>query len=101
MGYYTQHKLEVIDGKYAFHGQYQKEIEEIADYENLFDESAKWYDHEADMREFSKLHPTTTFKLIGEGEDAGDMWHEYYRNGKMQRCKSIVTYEPFDENKLI
>ena len=60
----------------------------------------KWYDHEEDMRSFSEKYPTILFELEGEGEENGDHWFEYYLNGKMQRCKAIITFEPYDVTKL-
>lgn len=63
-------------------------------------ESYKWYDHETDMRKLSQEYPEHVFELSGEGEDTGDMWRKYFKNGKMQSCPAQVTYDPFDESKL-
>ncbi len=63
-------------------------------------ESYKWYGHEDDMRKLSQTYPEHVFELSGEGENAGDMWRKYFKNGKMQSCPAIVTYDPFDESKL-
>ena len=52
------------------------------------------------MREYSKRHPKTVFKLIGTGEEAGDMWIEYYLNGKMQRTVAKIVFDDYDQNKL-
>lgn len=46
----------------------------------------KWYDNDDDMLELSRKFPDTIFKLHGNGEEAGDVWDSYYKNGKM------VTY---------
>ncbi len=99
MGYYTRHELEIVDSN-DYVTDYKKEISEIADYTSLFNESCKWYDHEKDMRAYSKKHPNTVFKLSGEGEETGDLWHEYYLNGKMQRANAIITFDKYDANKL-
>lgn len=99
MGYYTSHKLEIVTGDDQF-TNYQEEISKISGYPNVFDDSYKWYDHEQHMREYSKQHPNTLFKLIGDGEENGDMWHEYYFNGKMQRVDVEIIFADFNEDKL-
>lgn len=107
MGYYTSHELGTYDSN--------KDISEIltnlpdGDFEDLrfavddyggCGQSCKWYDHEKDMRRLSVMFPDVTFELCGEGEEQGDSWKEYYRNGKMQRCQATITFPPFDESKL-
>lgn len=64
------------------------------------DESSKWYGHDRDMLELSKAFPEIVFCLHGEGSINDDMWNNYYKNGKMQHCKAIITYEEYDESKL-
>jgi hypothetical protein len=66
-----------------------------------FADACKWYSHEDDMKSFSRNYPTLVFTLKGEGEEAGDMWYKYFRNGKMQKAPAIVTYPDFDENLLV
>ena len=63
-------------------------------------ESCKWYDHEDDLKSFSRKHPYALFILNGEGEESGDLWKLYCRNGKVHRAKAVITFEPFDESKL-
>jgi hypothetical protein len=99
MGYYTTHTLEVLDGN-DFVTDYKKEIGLISDYGDPFSEAIKWYRHEDDMRELSNKFPNTLFVLSGVGEDNDDLWKEFYLGGKMQKCKAIITYEPFDKTKL-
>jgi hypothetical protein len=53
------------------------------------------------MRKVSKHYPDLVFKLSGEGEESGDVWVEYYKNGKMQRCSTKITFDEYDESKLI
>lgn len=62
--------------------------------------TCKWYDHEEDMKIFSKRFPTIIFKLEGVGEEPGDLWVKYFKNGKMQKCIAIISYEEYDESKL-
>jgi hypothetical protein len=60
----------------------------------------KWYEHEDHLRIFSKRYPEVLFGLHGEGEESGDLWIQYYKNGKMQTCKVVMTYPPYDEKML-
>ena len=62
--------------------------------------TCKWYDQEQDMKIFSEKFPTVIFKLQGAGEDMGDLWVKYFKNGKMQKCIAIISYEEYDESKL-
>ena len=64
------------------------------------EENCKWYDHDSDLKEFSKKYPTWLFTLSGEGEEAGDMWRKYYLNGRCQEAKAQINYSPFDMDKL-
>lgn len=49
---------------------------------------AKWYEYQTDMEVVSKQFPNATLILCGVGEEQGDIWREYFRNGKMQRRAS-------------
>lgn len=100
MGYYTRYKLgtEIDGGSVVDH---ENGISALAGYGNLFnDETYKWYDHEENMRQYSTIYPKTLFILEGEGEKPGDLWVEYYKNGRRQLCKGVITYDPYDESKL-
>lgn len=99
MGYYTRHELEVVKGN-DYVTDYKKEISELAGYGDCFDDSIKWYEHEKDMREYSKKHPNVIFKLSGESEESSDIWVEYYKNGKMQIEKAKIVIGDFDDSKL-
>ena len=59
----------------------------------------KWYDYDADMKDFSKLHPELIFELSGKGEEDGDFWRKaaklaqinlyasYAKAGKLKNSK--------------
>ena len=59
----------------------------------------KWYDHESDLKEISKKYPTALFTLNCLGEDGAES-KKYFRDGKMQRCPAVVTFDDFDPKKL-
>lgn len=99
MGYYTKYELETIP--------YSNEAWEVINEDDgtyyavqEYADSCKWYDHEMDMKELSKQFPNVVFKLKGEGEEAGDLWHKYFKNGKVQVCEAKIVYDKFDESKL-
>jgi len=104
MGYYTHHSLEIIEQpaqcsvSILYH---MGRITELAGYGSLFDgEPCKWYDCEDDMLIYSTDHPDTVFALKGEGEDPGDIWIRYFKDGKGQYCPGKITFDEYDESKL-
>lgn len=125
MGYATYYTLEVLDvdhkgydamqiAKYIQEKQEEDEFyafaSEISDFiesgshdeEFVFDcdEECKWDDHESEMIELSKTFPDIVFKLHGEGEENGDLWDQYFMNGRMQYCPAEIVYPPFDKTQL-
>jgi hypothetical protein len=103
MGYYTQYDLEIIDGSNGLIKDLIDECEEAGyalEANGDCSQECKWYDHKEDLTTFSKKHPEALFMLSGEGEDNGDAWHEYYRNGKVQVCKAKLVYPVFNADLL-
>lgn len=113
MGYYTQHNLEVrnvkseaefkklcdamvLDGSthsiigYALDDGYYNPEQKIAEFYSCGE--CKWYDHEVDMFRISCEFPDMVFCLHGEGEETGDLWDDYYRNGMRSLCRAEVVY---------
>lgn len=64
-------------------------------------EDVTWYEHVESVKNMSREFPDIIFTLYGRGENDEDMWNKYFLNGKVQVCNAIITYEPFDESKLI
>jgi hypothetical protein len=97
MGYYTRYEVEIKPDS----NEIREAIEENEYMNYAFDgNECKWYEHEGDMKELSRQFPDALFKLTGEGEEAGDLWHKYFKNGKMQSCYAKIVYDEFDESKL-
>ncbi len=100
MGYYTTHSLDLEGAGDEFDNIIAdlRENNECAEYaldENGdAEESCKWYDSSKDLKEFSKKYPDVLFTLHGEGEEPGDLWNEYFKNGKNQHCAGEITYPP-------
>ena len=53
-----------------------------------------------EMIELSLQFPNALFQLYGDGEENGDTWYTYYKNGKKQYCPAKITYDKYDENEL-
>ena len=103
MGYYTSYTLETDaeDDQPIVDALREKEVIGGALSEGFeVYESVKWYEHEDDMRSISKAFPAVLFHLHGEGEENGDLWDKYFKNGKMQVCKAVISYPAYDESKL-
>lgn len=63
-------------------------------------EACKWYNHQKDMKSFSKENPNWLMMLEGSGEEPSDLWRKYYLNGLEQVSKAKIVFEEFDEGKL-
>jgi hypothetical protein len=63
-------------------------------------EPCKWYEHDDELKEFSKNYPNWLFTLEGKGEEAGDLWKKYFVNGKMQEAQAKIIFDEFDPAKL-
>lgn len=124
MGYYTNYEIGTKDNKMYTVKDIASYIKEKSDKEDKFypfsyevedylndeyfydfelysDGATKWYHYNEEMIELSKQFPETVFYLFGEGEENGDLWYTYYKNGKSQYCPATITYETYDESKLI
>lgn len=104
MGYYTNFELEIIENPEATDEEFvlfsvQKQSEYNWDGSTLSE--AKWYDHDSDMLTVSKKFPQVVFKLHGEGEENGDEWVSYYKNGKsVTHSRSEWTPPEYHESDL-
>ena len=67
----------------------------------LLEDASDWRRHEDDMRELSLKFPGVLFTLNGAGEEAGDLWVKYFKNGKMQEERIPEELPDFDESKLV
>lgn len=112
MGYYTKYNLEVehIIGEPTFVDSYgvieslRNENEEAAyalEEDGECSDSCKWYDHEHDLKEFSKTWPEFLFKLEGEGEDSGDVWKKYFKDGRVYIVQGKIVFDEPDMDYLL
>lgn len=101
MSYKTRFSLSVVNNFGDSFSEFAEFIEShrfyaIWNYNRL----AKWKNHEADMRFLSKKFPSLIFKLEGMGESITDIWVKYFKEGKMQLCRAVISFEPFSEDEL-
>jgi len=103
MGYYTIYTLCVLNGNENIISKLREENEDAM---YAIDENgvgrcmAKWYKHEEELKSFSKRNPDILFKLEGEGEENGNLWVKYIKNGKVQVCYAKISFDEYDESKL-
>jgi len=118
MGYYTSYRLKIFEAERHQLNLFETkvvtwspEIEEAysnhpgVDYAvdntgKTYDQ-VKWYDYHDDMIAHSKKYPGLVFQLYGEGEESGDIWCEYFHNGKSVRHEAPEWEPPeFDPKQL-
>lgn len=100
MGYYTRHELTIVSGGEEEDIDYEKEISELANYVSCFDDVVKWYNHKNDMIKYSKRYPDTLFLIEGFGEEDGDIWKHWFKNGKSFYSRAKLVFEELEESKL-
>jgi len=105
MGYYTQYHI-AIDRKngQVDYDKINEDLQKISTYSSLnIDEdtdSIKWYDHDDNMIELSRLHPNVLFRVDGVGEEKGDVWRSYYCNGETESAQATLTFPTIDYEKM-
>jgi hypothetical protein len=90
MGYYTAYEL-TVDKRGDEINEYtiDEPVDAFTNYaldyagDNRWypSDRVKWYDHDADMITLSAHFPDVLFTLDGEGEETGDIWRKWYKNG--------------------
>lgn len=111
MGYYTDFEIEVIpdEGVEVDFDYLHFKLNKISEY--VFSVSgnnglrlgdSKWYNSKSDMSRLSEQFKNVLFIVNGEGEENGDIWKYYFKNGMFQDANVRVTYthDEFDSSKL-
>ena len=44
------------------------------------------------MKLYSAQHPKVLFCLKGEGEESGDIWKYYFKNGSSKYCPANISF---------
>lgn len=95
MGYYTQFNISNNPSTV------QQAIEDKSQYSFYSGHmEGKWYSYKADCIEVSKQFPNLVIEVTGDGEEQGDQWKHYFKDGKSFLAEAVVTFEEFDESKL-
>ncbi len=105
MGYYTYFKLTVtgetdIDVIGKFRDENRGAYYALGQSGNN-ERKWMWATHKEDVLEFSRKHPDILFLLEGEGEESGDVWKFYARNGRSYYQKAKIIFDEFDESMLV
>ncbi len=106
MGYYTRFQLEVvIPEEFYVEKLTDLDINLLFRFERLYYDSGldafvssgeiKWYEHEEDLKTLSLSERDFLFILTGIGENPGDLWVKYFKNGYMEKYKAKITYPEF------
>jgi hypothetical protein len=107
MGYYTRYELDILDigeenldliRNAVVSEDYEMRASDLLDRQT---DDLKWYQHDEEMRQFSKKFSTAVFTLSGFGEESGDVWVKYYHNGKLHDAETKIVHEQFDRKKLV
>lgn len=110
MGYYTRFEggvsgptelLEIFKrdaDKGATYGEYNMPLEDWL-YEFFGGDTAKWYRWSEDMAQVSSRYPHLLFWLEGEGEESGDIWKAWARNGKVVTAQAKIVFDEPDLDK--
>ena len=79
-----------------------EELNQKLNFETLscFDENCKWYTCSEDMKLASTLFPDVLFEIRGDGEQTGDMWKAYFKDGKMARYQAKFVFPEFNEDDM-
>lgn len=101
MGYYTSYSISVSDESKL--NKVLKLLHNISDGEVPSDSAyfnAKWYDFEEHVYAVSKQVPNILITIEGEGEDNGDLWIEYWMNGKVCGGQAQIIYPEYKPSSL-
>jgi hypothetical protein len=102
MGYYTDHRIKIYsEGMKPILlkdlNNHKRRIGKITGYlYDTFDCQIKWYKCNDQMKEYSKEYPNLIFEITGYGEEVQDIWRTYYKNGKSQNERAIVSFAEFN-----
>ena len=96
MGYYTQFTLTVdsmgkeIDDYLQSLDNEDYNLKALEPYnEDSWGMNSKWYSDTEDMCKLSAVFPDVLFTLDGSGEEVGDIWRKWFKNGSLYASWSV------------
>ena len=99
MGYYTTFEVTVTPEPDGFAEALEELTGQCMDDGYIGD--TKWYDCDKDILELSRAYTGCAFRVEGRGEEHGDHWVLYAKNGKSVKYKREEwTPPPFCEEDL-
>lgn len=103
MGYYSNFELSVDNDDISIINDFVETCEGASyalNPDGSCQDVSKWYSADDDLKEFSKKYPDVLFTLDVKGEEAGDIWRLYVKNGKCQLAQIKFIFDEYDESKL-
>lgn len=87
MWYYTKFNIDAPE-------EIVKEILEVSWLEqDDLDDTLKWYDQTEDVSKVAIKHPDVLITVSWKWEESWDIWKEYFRWDKFQRCKAKIVFD--------
>lgn len=100
MGYYTRYDIRILDSTPTDTEAVILALEKVSGYVGLSGERIKWYAHESDCLQVSRAFPDITIRLYGEGEEQGDVYVKFFKNGMMEVHKPEEWVPPEVPDRL-
>lgn len=66
----------------------------------LLSDSIKWYEWAEQITSISKDYPEWLILVEGKGEESGDVWKAYFKDGKKKVLQAQITFPEFNESML-
>lgn len=99
MGYYTTYELSWDDESFELPLDFQEETGLYK--EDNYSKYNTWLNSKDNMLALSEIYPDVLFTLDGYGDEYGDIWKEYYKDGKYYHSHARIVYDDYDETKLV
>lgn len=89
MGYYTQYDISNNSP------EIKEAINEISGYKCVDSHEIKWYNCLNDIKAVSLMFPGQEVHVSGEGEESGDIWKAFAKDGLVYRAEADLEYGPY------